>query len=128
VVPKLIAVDFDGTIADFKFPAIGDPKPGAREALEAFRAMGYRIMIYTCRTSRYYPEIFATSDDYNENVMGRTTVVAMKNWLDEHQIPYDDIDDGSLGKPLANVYIDDKGLRFSDNWEEIQTWVTQYQP
>jgi hydroxymethylpyrimidine pyrophosphatase-like HAD family hydrolase len=132
MVPKLICIDFDGTICDFKFPEIGDPKPGVKEALQSFRDMGYRIVIYTCRTCRFLPEIFHPDEiDIPQNartVMLRKGVRDMKDWLDQHEIPYDEIDDGMLGKPLANAYIDDKGIRFDNNWKEIQEWVERCQP
>jgi hypothetical protein len=40
-------------------------------------------------------------------------------FLEEHKIPYDEIDDGTKGKPLADYYIDDKAIRFTDNWVGI---------
>jgi hypothetical protein len=37
-------------------------------------------------------------------------------WLDKNNIPYDEI---IFGKPLADIYIDDKACKFTDNWNEI---------
>ena len=37
------------------------------------------------------------------------------DWLDKHEIPYDEV---WFGKPLADLYIDDKGYRF-DNWNDV---------
>jgi hypothetical protein len=50
----------------------------------------------------------------------------MKDWLDEHGIPYDEIDDGTRGKVHAEFYIDDKGVRFANNWEEISDLVAKW--
>jgi hypothetical protein len=44
-------------------------------------------------------------------------------FLDANDIPYDEIDDGSKGKPGALYYIDDKAIRFEDNWIDIAARV-----
>jgi hypothetical protein len=49
----------------------------------------------------------------------------MIEFLDKEGVPYDEIDDGSRGKPLADLYLDDKALRVEDNWEEVEQWVTR---
>src|SRR5260370_30416046 len=117
-VPKLVCVDFDGTIVDFKFPSIGAPKPGVREALTRFRELGYWIVISSCRNARRFPEIFQVGNE-DQPVVERKSYKDMVKFLDDNQIPYDEIDDGSLGKPLAAFYIDDKGIEFRNNWPEI---------
>jgi hypothetical protein len=40
-------------------------------------------------------------------------------FLKEAGIPYDEVDDGTKGKPFADFYIDDKAIEFKDNWPEI---------
>lgn len=116
--PRTICVDFDGTICDFAFPGIGPPKQGVAAALSTFRALGYRILIYSCRSCSWYPEIFGA-----EPVPERARVKEMVAYLDAHGIPYDEIDDGAKGKPLADFYIDDKGIRFENNWASIVQFI-----
>lgn len=41
----IIAIDFDGTIHDGVWPAIGEPMPGAKEAINNLRAEGHYIII-----------------------------------------------------------------------------------
>jgi histidinol phosphatase-like enzyme len=41
---KKIAVDFDGTIVDDAYPAIGKPKIFAFETLKKLQAEGYRLI------------------------------------------------------------------------------------
>jgi predicted HAD superfamily phosphohydrolase YqeG len=124
---KIIVVDFDGTIVDFKYPSIGEPKPGVREALTRFRELGYSIVVSSCRNARRFPEIFQVGIE-GQPVVERQTYKDMIKFMDDHQLPYDEIDDGSLGKPLGNLYIDDKGVRFENNWTEIQRFVEVHQP
>lgn len=118
--PKLFVCDFDGTICEHKFPLIGAPKHGVREALQRIRDKGYRIVIWSCRTSKWFPEFFL---DGFLAPLKRKSVKDMKAFLDEHEIPYDEIDDGSRGKPFGDFYCDDKAIRFEDNWEQIAGMV-----
>lgn len=115
-----IAVDFDGTICDFAYPDIGKPKAGVREALQRFLELGYEVIIYSCRTCSWDTEIFGGGEP-----MARKVVKQMIEFLNDHKIPYTAIDDGSKGKPTAEYYIDDKAIRFQDNWHEIAEFVTE---
>jgi hypothetical protein len=102
----VIAVDFDGTIVEHEFPDIGPLKEGAIEALMAFKKAGHQIVIWTCRKGEEEKEL--------------------RQFLTEKQIPFDTINspvpgfDLSTRKIYADVYIDDKALRFKDNWSEIR--------
>ena len=119
---KTIAVDFDGTLCDHEYPSIGQPKPGGAEALRLFKSLGYRILIYTCRTCRWHEDIFG--DDPDQPVMQRSRVLDMVDWLKDNNMVYDEIDDGTRGKPLADFYIDDKAIHFSDNWKDIMEGIS----
>ncbi len=46
----IIAVDFDGTIADHRFPEIGAPVPGAFEWLLRFQKAGAKLILWTMRS------------------------------------------------------------------------------
>jgi hypothetical protein len=94
---NVMAVDFDGVVHDpynrapgFK---MGRPITGAPEALDCFRGAGYRIVIHTC----------ARSD--------QGTLHHIEDWLWYFQIPFDEVTDR---KPEADVYLDDKAIRFVD--------------
>lgn len=118
---KTICVDFDGTVVDHAFPAIGKLKPGVREALRSFRQMGYKVLVYSCRTCKWFPDEFLAPGETLD--MNRQCVREMIEFLDENQIPYDEIDDGTKGKPLAEYYIDDKAIRFNNNWDFIKSFI-----
>jgi hypothetical protein len=51
-VARTIAVDFDGTLVENRFPGIGPPVPGAVQTLRAATARGDRLILWTCRTGR----------------------------------------------------------------------------
>jgi predicted mannosyl-3-phosphoglycerate phosphatase (HAD superfamily) len=119
---KTICVDFDGTIVDHEFPKIGALKPGARSALQAFRRMGFRIIVWSCRTCKWQEDTFGSWDC---PTLERPLVREMIEFLDKEGVPYDEIDDGEKGKPLADLYLDDKALRVEDNWGDVAQWVRE---
>jgi hypothetical protein len=96
----IIAVDYDGTItADFN---------KARAALKKLKDAGHTIVIWSSRNNPH------------QHGLGQPGVYAeMISKLQEHRIPYDDVDRGDVGKFHAQVYIDDKAWRFENNWDEI---------
>lgn len=110
----ILAVDFDGTICEHAYPSIGPLKEGVVEALKELQKY-YYILVYSCRSSFWFPEEFK----YRDLVMA-----AMKGFLDEEGVPYDEIDDGTKGKPFAVYYIDDKAIHFDDNWGHISDFLT----
>lgn len=123
VLVPLIAVDFDGTCCNMEFPMIGAPKPGVKEALTRFRELGYQIMIWTCRTSHFNYDVFG--GDPRQPTMERDRVKEMVAWLNLHGIPYDEVDDGSRGKPGADFYLDDKAVRVDNNWPEVVKFIEE---
>lgn len=91
----VFAVDFDGTIHDIKHPVpgrkMGAPIEGALVAIRELKKRG-TVIIFTQR-----------GDDK-----------AVRDWLTFYQFPWMEV---TNIKPRADVYIDDKGLRFI-NWAE----------
>ena len=109
----IIAVDFDGTIHDGQWPRIGEAMPGAREAINALRAEGHYIIIWTCREGRQQTE--------------------MVNWLLEKDIGFDRINDhrpdevaaydSNARKVYAHCYVDDKNVGGMLPWKDIAAWI-----
>jgi hypothetical protein len=44
-----IAIDFDGTIAEHRYPDIGKPVPGAFKWMKEFQKLGAKLLLYTMR-------------------------------------------------------------------------------
>jgi ribonucleotide monophosphatase NagD (HAD superfamily) len=98
-----IAVDFDGVIHRYSKgwhdgTIYDGPMPGCCDALHQLQDRGHKITIYSSRT-------FTRPSQLN----------TMKTWLLKYKIPYDSI--ATEGKPPAHVYLDDRGLRFTE-WEK----------
>jgi hypothetical protein len=103
--PKILALDLDGTLCEYdgwKGPAhFGKPFPDVVAELHKLKAgpEKWAIMIFTTRRTDH----------------------ALKAHLDKHNIPYDFINKhpwqppGTSHKPTADVYLDDRALRFNGN-------------
>lgn len=48
--PIYIAIDFDGTIAEHRFPEIGAEVPGAFEWMKKFQQAGAKLILWTMRS------------------------------------------------------------------------------
>lgn len=109
--PKLettlkIVFDLDGTltISDPSVPYQNlEPNAPLVEKLREYRSLGYEIVICTARNMRSY-----------ENSVGKinaNTLPIIIKWLNDHDIPYDEI---HVGKPwcgTSGFYVDDRAIR-----------------
>ena len=50
---KIIAVDFDGTLCENKYPEIGAPQYGVIERLIEEQKAGAKVILWTCRTEKH---------------------------------------------------------------------------
>jgi len=103
-----IAVDFDGTIVEHRYPAIGEPKLFAFETLKEFQKRGFVIILWTFRVGKELDEaveycrkngieFYAVNKSYPEEVM-----------------------DGTTSRKIdANIFIDDRNLGGFPGWSEV---------
>lgn len=98
---KVIAVDFDGTLCENKWPEIGDANAILINALKEEREKNNtRIILWTCRVGQYLDEAVT--------------------WCKERGLYFDAVNDniqeakeifgGDSRKIFAHVYIDDKAI------------------
>ena len=96
---SVIVVDFDDTICAFTEDFVCRTLiPGAKEALLNLQIAGYTVVISSARNNLKY------------GGCGGKAHRDMAKFLDEKEVPYDRIDPGTDGKPVAYRYIDDKGV------------------
>ena len=109
---KIVIIDFDGTLCKFAFPKVGAIEPHVKEALELLKSKGYTIKIHSCRTATYW--------NPGSNLERGIHIHAILEFLKRNEIPYDElIINPIMDKPIADVYIDDRAIRYEGNWMEI---------
>ena len=102
---KTVIVDFDGTICEDWFPAVGPPKPNVREGLQKLEDAGFTVKISSCRTNSNWGVA---------NAVEQTLII--QGYMKHFKLPYDCVCIES--KPFAAVYIDDRGVAYRGNWLE----------
>lgn len=115
-IPIVLAIDFDGTIAEASYPELGNPKPNVSYILKYLKWKGYYIIIWTCREDKDLDKI--------------------KEWCLLHDVPYDKINEhhpqllecykNDTRKICADIYIDDRCLfKLPNNWADIAQLILQ---
>lgn len=97
---KTICFDFDGVLHSYDRGWTGlvpedPPVEGAVEAVRAVKDMGYDVVVHSTRAA-------------DAEGIGVT-----RKWLQQHGFPEMRV---SPTKPGADLYIDDRGLRFTGDW------------
>lgn len=108
-----ICIDLDGVICemrkeDEKYEEL-KPVNGSIDKIKQLKQVGHYIIIYTARRMK-------THNANTAKVIADIGKITL-DWLDRHNIPYDEI---VFGKPWADIYIDDNGFRFK-SWDEINS-------
>ena len=104
---KCIVMDVDGTLCPVKRSAEEyedlEPYADMLDKLREYKREGFYIILYTSRNMRTYGG--------NMGLIIANTAKKTMQWLDRHQIPYDEI---HFGKPWASrvgFYVDDRAVR-----------------
>lgn len=108
---KVIAVDFDGTIVEHKYPAIGKEMLFAFATLKALQQKGHKLILWTIRTG----DLLQEAVDHCAN-NGVVFYAVNKNY------PEEVIDNNSSRKLNADIFIDDRNVGGFMGWSEV--WNT----
>lgn len=109
-IPKIIIVDFDGTLVENAYPEIGELRKNAKKVITKLFDEGFVILINTCRSGIYEGEVY--------------------KFLRKHEIPFNYINCNlpsqieyfgmDCRKLSGDIYIDDKQLGgIPDDWNVI---------
>lgn len=112
----LIAVDFDGTIVEHKYPAIGPEIPFAIETLKKLQAERHKLILWSVREGKLLEEavefcrqrgleFYAVNRDYPEEEKGQNNHYSRKLKVD--------------------LFIDDRNLGGLPDWGTIYEMITK---
>jgi len=104
----IIAIDFDGTIVEHRFPAIGRIRPFAFETLEALQTKKHRLILWTHRSGHLLDEAVEFC-----RTNGIEFYAVNKNYPEEKWSANDS------RKILADMYIDDRNAGGIPSWGEL---------
>ena len=104
-----IAVDFDGTIVEHRYPAIGPEKPFAIDTLKYLCAQRHKLILWTVREGELLDEAVA----YCRH-RGLEFYAVNKNYPEEKPTH-----EGYSRKLQADLFIDDRNLGGLPDWGEI---------
>ena len=120
---KRLIMDLDGTITSGESGnyAAATPQADVVEKMREYKTQGFDIVISTARNMRTY--------EGNVGKINVHTLPVIMEWLDKHNIPYDEI---IVGKPWCGYegfYVDDKSVRPSEftsmSLEEINSLLAK---
>lgn len=105
----IIAVDFDGTIVEHRYPKIGKTKLFAFETLKQLQKQGHRLILWTYRAGRELEEavIFCKENGIEFYAVNRNYPEEIFN---EKEISR---------KIYADIYIDDRNIGGFPGWSKI---------
>lgn len=112
-----IAVDFDGTLVENRYPEIGKPIMFAFESLKKLQQEGHQIILWTYRSGEKLQEAV----DFCKQ-QGITFYAVNKSY------PEEKYDDGISRKILADLFIDDRNINGLPPWGEMYHQLTRTKP
>ena len=112
----LIAVDFDGTIVEHRYPSIGKEIPGAIDTLKQLAKEGNRLILWTVREG----DLLQQAVDYCRSR-------GLEFFSVNSNVPQNDFFLSSAkavsGKVSADIYIDDRNIGGLPDWDTIYALI-----
>jgi hydroxymethylpyrimidine pyrophosphatase-like HAD family hydrolase len=104
----IIAVDFDGTIVEHKFPKIGKEIPDSIITLKYLQEKGHKLILWTYRSGKELEEAVKYCKKKG------LTFYAVNNDFEGEEF-----DNSYSRKIYADIYIDDRNILGIPEWKEI---------
>lgn len=110
-----IAIDFDGTIVEHKYPQIGKEIPFAIATLKRLQDDGHRLILWSCREGRLLEDAIAFCSE-----RGVEFFAVNSNYPDE------DVDADAIRsrKLKADMFIDDRNIGGLPDWGVIYEMIS----
>ena len=99
---KVIAVDFDGTLCENRFPEIGEPNTELISQLAEEQQAGAAVILWSCRSGKHLKEAVKWAKDHGLrfDYVNRNTPERIRAYRSDCR------------KVSADVYIDDRAALF----------------
>lgn len=108
----IIAVDFDGTIVEDAYPAIGRPKLFAFETLKQLQKDGHRLILWTYRSGSSLEEAVRFCKDNG------VVFYAVNCSYNEEEY------DGKMSRKInADIFVDDRNAGGFPGWGEVYQMI-----
>lgn len=112
----IIAIDFDGTICQNKYPEIGEPMHLAIESIKELKELGHNLILWTCRQGELLDDAV--------------------QWCKQNGLTFQAVNDhnpdnlkffGGIGgnKVYADIYIDDRNLGGFVGWKRAMELIRE---
>lgn len=111
---KLIAVDFDGTIVEDKYPSIGKPMIFAFETLKMLQNDGHRLILWTYRAGTKLQDAVEFCKEQG-----------VEFYAVNASYPEEEVESGRSSRKIhADIFIDDRNFGGFPGWGEIYQKLT----
>lgn len=104
----IIAVDFDGTIVESRYPKIGKPMLFAFETMKKLQEMGHPLILWTYRSGKYLDEAVEFCRDNG-----------IEFYAVNKSYPEEEFDESISRKIAADIFIDDRNVGGFIGWGEV---------
>lgn len=112
-IPDILAIDFDGTIVEDKYPEIGELREDAVEVINRLKK-DYFLILNTCRTGEKLQEAvdFLKANGIEFDLVNANHPALIEKYGDTRKI-------------FADYYIDDRNLgNIMLGWDEVEVWLS----
>ena len=110
----IIAVDFDGTIVEHKYPKMGKEIPFAIKTLKLLQREGHKLILWTYRHGN---ELYEAVDFCEKR--------GLKFYAVNNEHEGEEYDNSSSRKIYADVYIDDRNILGIPEWGKVYELIRQ---
>ncbi len=112
-----IAVDFDGTIVEHKYPAIGKEQPFAIDTLKRLSQKGHKLILWTAREGQLL-----------EDAVNYCKERGLEFYAVNSDGPMTEFEGATVARKLrADMFIDDRNLGGLPDWPTIYNMINNHQ-
>ncbi len=113
----IIAVDFDGTIVEHRYPAIGRELPFAIETIKKLQQKQHQIILWTFRAGKHLDE-----------AVNYCKKKGIEFYAVNNSYPEEEYDESISRKINADLFIDDRNVGGFPGWGEIYHMICPDEP